>query len=74
MQRHMPSHTKEKPFVCDVCGASFASHTGHRAHMRKHTGRKETKKDYDVYSYEDKSAAPTQSWNLWSPRKLKKRT
>ncbi|KAH9519431.1 hypothetical protein Btru_002614 [Bulinus truncatus] len=40
MQRHIPSHTKEKPFVCNICGASFASHTGHRAHMRKHSGQK----------------------------------
>ncbi|KAI8785070.1 zinc finger protein 62 [Biomphalaria glabrata] len=40
MQRHIPSHTKEKPFVCNICGTSFASHTGHRAHVRKHAGQK----------------------------------
>ncbi|XP_059146263.1 zinc finger protein 91-like isoform X2 [Physella acuta] len=40
MQRHTPSHTKEKPFVCEICTVSFASHTGHRAHMRKHSGQK----------------------------------
>ncbi|CAL1536924.1 unnamed protein product [Lymnaea stagnalis] len=40
MERHIPTHTKEKPFVCHICGASFASHTGHRAHLRKHLGQK----------------------------------
>ena len=37
MLRHMPSHTKEKPFKCNICQAGFSLNSNLKVHMRTHT-------------------------------------
>lgn len=38
--RHLQTHTKNKPFKCEVCGNSFAEEAVLRQHMRIHSGER----------------------------------
>lgn len=38
--RHLQTHTKNKPFKCDICGNSFAEESVLKQHLRIHSGEK----------------------------------
>ncbi|VVT53137.1 uncharacterized protein SAPINGB_P003422 [Magnusiomyces paraingens] len=40
MTRHMQTHTKNKPYRCNICGNCFAEDAVLRQHMRIHSGEK----------------------------------
>lgn len=40
IHRHLITHTKNKPYVCDICGNSFSEALVLKQHLRVHSGEK----------------------------------
>ena len=49
-KNHMISHTKEKQYVCDLCGKQFRDKARLDSHRRIHTGETPYKCDFEVNS------------------------
>ncbi|KAI1779975.1 hypothetical protein F4818DRAFT_401254 [Hypoxylon cercidicola] len=58
LSRHIATHSKYKPFVCEFCGGNFSAHQALEQHVRTHTGEKPYKCDKEgcPWSFKQKSA------------------
>lgn len=52
LQKHMCTHSKEKPYVCDECGSSFTRGDSLKSHRFKHSGERPFKCEECSMRYE----------------------